>query len=100
MYTGTATPVDKSDISYPRKKNKRYNESGRIKLGTNQKNMKNYNFLQKAYGFHAMPYNNAFAKDTHRQIMLNQNKGNMNYVVCFPNGSQPYVKPVRAKVSY
>ena len=88
MYNGSELQSDsRSDISYVRKKNKRYNESGRIKFSQNSKNKstKNYHFLQKAYGFNSTPYKNPVASSTHRETMLTQNKGHLNYVVCFPD---------------
>ena len=97
MYNGFNKISDsKSDISYPRKKIKKHNEAGTVKLSYN-KNVKNYHYLQKAYGIQAMPFKSADTKHTHRETMLQQNKGHMVYVVNFPDQHiSSTQKPVKA----
>lgn len=86
----------KSDISYPRKKIKREQERGVVKLSYNKN--KNYHYLQKAYGIQSMPFKNGNTKHTYRETMLKQNKGHMVYGLNFPKDSSVNVHhPVKVK---
>lgn len=83
------------------KKNQRKSQSGSFKLNKGNKN-KNYHYLKKAYGFYSMgdlaSKRCVPPKNAHRQTLLKQNKGHMNYIVSFPDGHDPKPKVKQAKV--
>ena len=72
------------------KLNKKKSEAGTFKISKASKN-KNYHYLKKAYGSQNMPESltkRTVPKDAHRELMLKQNRGHMNYIVCFPDSYQ------------
>ena len=54
--------------------------------------------MNKIYGGQPYDCKGTVAKDTHRQTLLKQNKGHMEYIVWFPEEYRKTNQPIKAKV--